>query len=82
MSLTTRLRSDDNESVYTIGELAEKFAVSLRTLRFYESRGLLSPTHCGRHRRYGHKEADRLAAIIQARKTGFHAEPDSSDGLG
>ncbi len=28
---------------YTIGDLAREFGVTLRTLRFYEDRGLLSP---------------------------------------
>jgi transposase-like protein len=33
----------DNAKSYTIGDLAREFGVTLRTLRFYEDRGLLSP---------------------------------------
>ena len=40
--------SAENEPIYTIGGLAKKFDISLRTLRFYESRGLLSPDRQGR----------------------------------
>ena len=59
------------EPVYSIGDLAKKFEVSLRTLRFYESRGLLSPDRAGHHRRYGRNDADRLTVILKAKKLGF-----------
>jgi DNA-binding transcriptional MerR regulator len=61
----------DADTVYSIGELARKFNVSLRALRFYESRGLLSPTRQGRQRLYGRKDADRLNVILKAKKLGF-----------
>jgi DNA-binding transcriptional MerR regulator len=60
-----------DESIYSIGDLARKFDVSLRTLRFYESRGLLSPSREGHHRRYGRKDADRLTVVLKAKKLGF-----------
>ena len=60
-----------DESAYSIGDLARKFNVSLRTLRFYESRGLLSPSRQGRRRRYGQTDADRLTVILKAKKLGF-----------
>jgi len=59
------------ELVYSIGDLARKFDVTLRTLRFYESRGLLTPGREGHHRRYGRKDADRLTVILKAKKLGF-----------
>ena len=59
------------EPVYAIGDLARKFDVTLRTLRFYESRGLLSPDRAGPHRRYGRNDADRLTVILKAKKLGF-----------
>ena len=65
--------ADENgdEPIYSIGDLARKFHVSLRTLRFYESRGLLSPCREGHHRRYGRKDADRLTVVLKAKKLGF-----------
>ena len=33
----------DSDRSFTIGDLAREFGVTLRTLRFYEDRGLLSP---------------------------------------
>jgi DNA-binding transcriptional MerR regulator len=63
--------TDENEPVYSIGELAGKFGISLRTLRFYESRDLLSPGRKGRRRVYGRKDTDRLTIILRAKKLGF-----------
>jgi len=60
-----------DEPIYSIGDLARKFEVSLRTLRFYESRGLLTPSRAGHHRRYGRQDADRLTVILKAKKLGF-----------
>jgi DNA-binding transcriptional MerR regulator len=59
------------EAAYAIGDLAKKFDVTLRTLRFYESRGLLNPLRQGHHRRYSRKDADRLTIILKAKKLGF-----------
>jgi DNA-binding transcriptional MerR regulator len=60
-----------DEPTYSIGDLARKFDVTLRTLRFYESRGLLSPSRQGLHRRYGRQDADRLTVILKAKRLGF-----------
>ena len=60
-----------DEPRYSIGDLARKFDVSLRTLRFYESRGLLSPSRDGHRRLYGRQDADRLTVILKAKKLGF-----------
>ena len=65
-------RADDlHEPVYTIRQLAKDFKVTVRALRFYESRGLLSPGREGRQRMYSRKDVDRLAVIIKAKKFGF-----------
>ena len=63
--------TDGDEPTYSIGELARKFDVTLRTLRFYESRGLLRPSREGHRRRYGRQDADRLTVILKAKKLGF-----------
>jgi len=59
------------EPVFTIGELARKFKVSHRALRFYEKQGLLSPERDKRRRLYSQRDADRLSAILKAKKLGF-----------
>jgi DNA-binding transcriptional MerR regulator len=63
--------SGKNEPVYTIGELAKQFELSLRALRFYESQGLLSPGRRDWRRLYERKDADRLTIILKAKKLGL-----------
>jgi DNA-binding transcriptional MerR regulator len=55
----------------TIGDLAREFDVTLRTLRFYEARGLLSPRREGMNRYYSTKDRARLSVILKGKKLGF-----------
>jgi DNA-binding transcriptional MerR regulator len=55
----------------TIGEMAREFAVSLRTLRFYEDRGLLQPRRHGASRYYSAADRRRLSAILKGKQFGF-----------
>jgi DNA-binding transcriptional MerR regulator len=56
---------------YTISDLARDFDVTLRTLRFYESRGLLSPARSGMSRIYSERDRARLALILKGKQLGF-----------
>jgi DNA-binding transcriptional MerR regulator len=56
---------------YTIAELAQEFGLTLRALRFYHSRGLISPHREGRRRVFSRADRDRLALIIKGKKLGF-----------
>jgi DNA-binding transcriptional MerR regulator len=55
----------------SIGELAARFGVTLRTLRFYEKRGLLKPRRRGMARLYDSQDGERLALILQGKRLGF-----------
>jgi DNA-binding transcriptional MerR regulator len=55
----------------TIGDIARDFDVTLRTLRFYEARGLLSPRREGMNRFYSTQDRARLSLIIKGKKLGF-----------
>ena len=59
------------KSEYSINELAREFSLTHRALRFYESRGLLSPEREGRRRIFSREDRDRLALIIKGKKLGF-----------
>jgi DNA-binding transcriptional MerR regulator len=61
----------DNAKSYTIGDLAREFSVTLRTLRFYEDRGLLSPRREGTARIYDARDRDRLSVILKGKQLGF-----------
>jgi DNA-binding transcriptional MerR regulator len=55
----------------TIGELSRDFGVSLRALRFYQSKGLLSPQRHGNSRIFCSEDRARLALIQQGKRLGF-----------
>jgi DNA-binding transcriptional MerR regulator len=63
--------SGDRMRTYTIGDLAREFGVTLRTLRFYEDRGLLSPRREGLARIYDAQDRSRLAVILKGKRLGF-----------
>jgi DNA-binding transcriptional MerR regulator len=56
---------------YTIGDLAHEFGTTLRTLRFYEQKGLLSPRHDGTLRVYSDEDRARLALVLKGKRLGF-----------
>ena len=62
----------DSQEEYTrIGEMAKTFGVTLRTLRFYEDKGLISPKRDGSTRLYSRRDKARLKLILLGRKVGF-----------
>ncbi|MGN6537008.1 MerR family transcriptional regulator [Ollibium composti] len=62
---------DIAEDFVRIGEMAKTFGVTLRTLRFYEDKGLLSPKRDGATRLYTRRDRARLKLILLGRKVGF-----------
>ena len=60
-----------SETIMRIGDVSEMFNVSLRTLRFYEDKGLISPTRNGVTRLYDRKDIARIKLILRGRKIGF-----------
>ena len=59
------------EEFYTITDLTEEFGVSTRTLRFYESEGLIEPVRRGRRRLYRSGDRTRLKLILRGKRLGF-----------
>lgn len=59
---------------YTIGELADEFGITTRTIRFYESRGLISPARKGANRSYDRRDRARLTLILRGKNLGFSLE--------
>lgn len=60
-----------DEKLYRIGQIAKQFGITLRTLRFYEDKGLISPKRVGTTRLYSHRDKARLQLILLGRKIGF-----------
>jgi DNA-binding transcriptional MerR regulator len=62
------------ERLYTIGELASELAVTTRTIRFYESKGLIAPARRGAARCYSRRDRARLKLIMRGKNLGFSLE--------
>ncbi len=62
---------DGGEDLVRIGEMAKRFGVTLRTLRFYEDKGLINPQRDGATRLYSRRDRARLKLILLGRKIGF-----------
>lgn len=73
MGEAARLRddSDQPERSYAIGELADEFGLTLRSIRHYEDEGLLSPGREGTVRVYDRRDRARLALICRGKRLGF-----------
>lgn len=65
------MSSEAGEELARIGEMAKKYGVTLRTLRFYEDKGLLNPQRDGSTRLYTRRDKARLKLILLGRKVGF-----------
>jgi DNA-binding transcriptional MerR regulator len=61
----------DRDRLYTVTELAELLGVTARAIRFYETKGLLSPQRAGSTRVYSYRDRARLQLILRSKKLGF-----------
>ena len=55
----------------TIADLAREAGVTQRALRFYQSKGLLTPQRNGNVRLFGSEDRERLTLIQQGKRLGF-----------
>ena len=59
------------DKTYTISELAGEFGVTTRTIRFYEEKGLISPTRAGQKRLYTPADRVRIKLILRGKRIGM-----------
>ena len=71
MNNTSQMAVGHEANDYTIGDLAREFDVTLRALRFYESRGLLKPRRVGLTRFYDADCRAKLTLILKGKSLGF-----------
>lgn len=62
------------EQLTPIAEMCAEFDVTPRTLRFYESKELISPLRVGQRRLYTRRCRARLTLILRGRRFGFSLE--------
>ena len=63
--------SRDSQRIYSIAELSREFAITPRTIRFYEDEGLIKPRRQGMTRLYSAGDRTRLGWILRGKRLGF-----------
>lgn len=56
---------------YSIQELTKDLGVTARTLRHYETEGLVAPARKGQQRLYSARDRARITLILRGRRVGF-----------
>ena len=62
------------KEIYSIGDLAEEFQITTRTIRFYEDKGLIAPQRISGVRAYNRRDRARLMLILRGKRLGFSLE--------
>ncbi|WP_432453491.1 MULTISPECIES: MerR family transcriptional regulator [unclassified Agarivorans] len=60
-----------SSTLFTISELAKEFAISTRSIRYYEDQGLLEPQRLGNKRLYNKHDKLRLKLTLRGKRLGF-----------
>jgi DNA-binding transcriptional MerR regulator len=63
-------RDDDTDELFGIAELCRESGITLRTIRFYEDKGLLAPRRVNGTRVYTRRDRARLALILRSKAIG------------
>jgi DNA-binding transcriptional MerR regulator len=63
-------RDDDAAELFGITDLCQAFGITQRTLRFYETKGLLEPRRVNGTRVYTRRDRARLALILRSKAIG------------
>jgi DNA-binding transcriptional MerR regulator len=61
----------NREKIFTVPELAKDLGITERAIRFYESKGLISPKRAGNTRIFSYGDRTRLTIIMRSKKVGF-----------
>ncbi len=73
-------RESENRDLFAIADLAREFGISTRAIRFYETKGLLTPERVGSTRVFRRRDRARLILILRGKRLGFSLR-DISDYL-
>ncbi|MBL8597228.1 MAG: MerR family DNA-binding transcriptional regulator [Devosia sp.] len=61
----------ENRDLFAIADLAREFGISTRAIRFYETKGLLTPDRVGSTRVFRRRDRARLILILRGKRLGF-----------
>ena len=73
-------RESENRDLFAIADLARECGISTRAIRFYETKGLLTPERVGSTRVFRRRDRARLILILRGKRLGFSLR-DISDYL-
>lgn len=59
------------DTFFTVTELARDLAITPRTVRFYEDKGLITPRRAGTMRVYTKRDRARMVLILRGKRLGF-----------
>lgn len=59
------------DTFFSVTELARDLAITPRTIRFYEDKGLISPRRAGNIRVYTKRDRARMVLILRGKRLGF-----------
>jgi DNA-binding transcriptional MerR regulator len=59
------------QGLYGAVQLAGEFGITPRALRFYETKGLITPRRVGSRRVYDYRDRARLELILRSKRLGF-----------
>lgn len=70
-AVTARMSTMAHDEMLGIQEAAALLDVTMRTLRFYEDKGLIAPKRAGTTRIYSKREIARMQLILRGKRLGF-----------
>ena len=65
------LQETGRTRLYTVTELAADLGITARAIRFYEDKGLLTPSRAGSTRVYTYRDRARMMLILRGKRLGF-----------
>ncbi len=60
-----------HDPFYTVTQLAAELGVTVRTLHFYETQGLITPKRAGSTRVFTQRDRGRMILILRGKRLGF-----------
>jgi len=64
-------QDDEADGLLTVTELAKQLCVTPRAIRFYETKGLITPARAGANRVYARRDKARMILILRGKRLGF-----------
>ena len=61
----------ETHELYSVNQLAGELGVTARTIRFYETKGLLAPQRVGNARVFTRRDRARLLLVLRGKRLGF-----------